>query len=359
MDNISTYFNAQEVANYADEKRKAEDPALWEIMFPVESAPSLEIKWIKSGRRKTMALQLSALDAHAKRRGRLGAERIIQDMPFFREMMPVTERDRQEVLKLIDSASDRENEIKSILSPIYDDHAGMVLGAYANADIMAGMLLTEAKIEIATEDQSAIYNYDDESGSWHASNYTQLTGTATWTPANKATSDPIGDIQTATEAQEDKGYKVTRIIMNSKTFKWFRESDSVRQKIQPLGGVVTKKDALKLLSEENDDAEVIIYNKSYLDSEKRIIKVIPDGYVTLIGEDSLGRMYFGPSPEVFDKNHNKEDDSDIACSQIDGVDCVGIECFMKKHPKEFNTIVSMAALPSFPNMDSVAVIKVR
>ena len=359
MDNISTYFNAQEIANYADEKRKAEDPALWEILFPVESAPSLEIKWIKSSRRKVMALQLSELDAHAKRRGRLGAERIIQDMPFFREAMEVTERDRQEVLKLIDCANNREDEIKSILSPIYDDHAGMVLGAYANADIMAGMLLTEAKIEIATDDQSAVYNYDDESASWHASNYTKLTGTATWTDANKATSNPLGDIQNATDSQEEKGYKVTRIIMNSKTFKWFRESDSIKNKLAPLGGVVTKKDALKLLSEETDDSEVIIYNKSYLDSEKRIIKVIPDGYVVLIDEDNLGRMYFGPSPEVFDKNHNKTDDSDIACSQIDGVDCVGIECYMKKHPKQLNTIVSLAALPSYQNMDSVAVIKVR
>ena len=359
MDNISTYFNAQEVVNYADEKCKAEDASLWEILFPAESAPSLELKWIKSSRRKTMALQLSALDAHANRRGRLGAQRIIQEMPFFREEMPISETDRQELLKEIDRANGRENEIKSILSPVYDEHGGLVLGAYANADIMAGMLITEAKIQIATEDQSADYNYDDESSSWHSSNFTQLTGTATWTDANKATSDPLGDILAAIEAQENRGYKVARIIMNSATFKAFCDSDSIHKSVAPLGGVVKKSDAKELLSNETE-AEIFIYNKNYLDSAGNTIKVIPDGYVVLTGEDALGRMYFGPTPEIFDKNNNKNmDGCDIACSQIDGVDCVGVECYTEKHPRVMNTVVSVAALPSFPEMDAVAVIKVK
>jgi hypothetical protein len=360
MDNISTYFNAQEIVDYADEKRKAETPSLWEILFPAENAPSLELKWIKSSRRKTMALQLSALDAHATRRGRLGAKRIIQDMPFFREMMEVSETDRQELLKLIDNANNRENDIKSVLSPIYDDHGGLVLGAYANADIMAGMLLTSGTIDIEADGQRAFYDYDDDDGSWRASHITQLTGTATWTTANKATSDPLNDILTAIQAQEDKGYKVTRVIMNSATFKAFRESDSIHKCVAPLGGVVKKVDALELLSTETEGAEIIIYNKTYVDSTGNIIKVIPDGHVVLTGEGNLGRMYFGPTPEIFDKNHNKLNDGrDIACSQMDGVDCVGVECFMNPHPVALNTVVSLAALPSFPDMDAVAVIKVQ
>ena len=359
MDEISTYFNAQEIANYADEKRKAEDPSLWEILFPAESAPSLELKWIKSSRRKTMMLELSALDAHANRRGRLGAQRIIQDMPFFREEMAVTETDRQELLKLIDNLSARENDIKSVLSPIYDDHGGLVLGAYANADIMAGMILCNAKIQIATNDQSAVYDYDDAGGSWRASNFTTLTGTAKWTKANKATSDPMGDILAAIAAQENKGYKVARIIMNSATFKAFCDSDSIHKSVAPLGGVVKKSDAKELLSNETEGAEIIIYNKTYLDSAGNIIKVIPDNYVVLTGEGNLGRMYFGPTPEIFDKTHNKNQEGrDIATSQIDGVDCVGVECYMQPHPLTLNTVVSLAALPSYPEMDSVAVLKV-
>lgn len=359
MDNISTYFNAQELANYADEKRKAEEPSLWEILFPPESAPTMELKWIKSSRRKTMALELSALDAHANRRGRLGAQRIIQDMPFFREEMAIGETDRQQLLILMDSASDRENDIKSILSPVYDDHGGLVLGAYANADIMAGMLLTNAKIQIATADQSAEYNYDDAAGSWRTTNFTQLTGTATWTTANKATSDPMGDILAAIEAQENRGYKVTRIIMNSATFKAFCDSQSIQKSVAPLGGVVKKSDAKELLGNETEGAEIIIYNKTYLDSAGNVVKVIPDGYVVLTGEGNLGRMYFGPTPEIFDKNHNKTQDAgDIATSKTDGVDCVGIECYTEKHPKTFNTVVSCAALPSYPEMDAVAVLKV-
>lgn len=360
MDNISTYFNAQEVANYADEKRKAEDPALWEILFPAESAPSLELKWIKSSRRKTMALKLSALDAHAERRGRLGAQRIIQEMPFFREMMEVSETDRQELLKLMDSASDRENDIKSILSPVYDDHGGLVLGAYANADIMAGMLLANAKIQLDVNGtDEGTYDYDDANGSWAAQNKTELTGTATWTTANKTTSDPMGDILTAIQAQEDKGYKVARVIMNSATFKAFCDSDSIHKAVAPLGGVVKKSDAREMLSNETDGAEIIIYNRTYLDSTGNVIKVIPDNHVIFTGDGNLGRMYFGPTPEIFDKNHSKlSEGRDIACSQIDGVDCVGVECFMDNHPLVLNTVVSLAALPSYPEMDSVAVLKV-
>ncbi|MCQ2100984.1 MAG: major capsid protein [Fibrobacter sp.] len=360
MDNISTYFNAQEIANYADEMRKAEEPALWEILFPPESAPSLELKWIKSPRRKVMALELSALDAHANRRGRLGAQRIIQEMPFFRELMAVSETDRQQLLLLADSASNRENDIKSVLSPVYDEHGKLVLGAYANADIMAGMLISGARIQIATDEQTADYNYDDNAGTWAANNVTQLTGTATWTTANKATSDPLGDILAAIEAQNNKGYKVARIIMNSATFKAFCDSDSIHKSVAPLGGVVRKMDARELLSNETEGAEVIIYNRTYEDSAGNTVKVIPDNCVILTGEGNLGRMYFGPTPEIFDKNHNKNQEGrDIACSQSDGVDCVGIECFMDNHPLVMNTVVSLAALPSFPEMDSVAVIKVQ
>lgn len=355
---INTYFNAQEIANYADEKRKAEEPALWEILFPAESAPSLELKWIKSPRRKVMALELSALDAHANRRGRLGAQKIIQEMPFFREMMSVSENDRQELLKLIDSMSDREGEIKSILSRIYDEHGGMVLGGYANADIMTGMLITGGKIQIATDDQSADYNYDDASGSWAASNVTTLTGTHKWTKTNKATSDPIGDIQTAIDAQDEKGYKVARIIMNSATFKAMCDSDSVHNSVAPLGGVAKRADVRELIANETEVADIIIYNRTYLDSTGSLIKVIPDGYVVLAEDGSLGRMYFGPTPEIYDKNYSKDkESSDIACSQTEGVDCVGVECYMENHPKALNTVVSLAALPSFPQMDAVAVIK--
>lgn len=234
------------------------------------------------------------------------------------------------------------------------------MGGYANADIMVGMLITSGKIQIATESQSADYNYDDASGSWAASNVTQLTGTATWTAANKATSDPMGDIQAAIDAQEARGYKVARIIMNSATFKAFRESDSIHNSIAPLGGVVQKAAAKKLISDENEDVEVIIYNRTYLDSAGNLIKVIPDGYVVFTGEGSLGRMYFGPTPEIYDKNYSKDkESSDIACSQCEGVDCVGVECYMEKHPKAMNTVVSLAALPSFPEMDAVAVLKVQ
>ena len=360
MDGISTYFNAQEIANYADEKRKAEEPSLWEILFPPESAPSLELKWIKSSRRKTMMLELSALDAHANRRGRLGAEKIIQEMPFFREMMAVGETDRQELIKIMDCMSNRENDLKSVLSPIYDDHGGLVLGAYANADIMAGMVLCNAKIQIATDNgQSADVDYDDAGGSWRASNFTTLTGTATWTSANKATSDPMGDILTAIEAQENQGYKVARIIMNSATFKAFCDSDSIHKSVAPLGGVVKKSDARELLSNETEGAEIIIYNKTYLDSAGNVVKVIPDNHVVLTGEGNLGRMYFGPTPEIFDKTHNKNQEGrDIATSKLDGVDCVGVECYMQPHPLTMNTVVSLAALPSYPEMDSVAVLKV-
>ena len=357
MDEISTYFNAQEVAAYADEKRKADEPALWEILFPPEAAPSLELKWIKSPRRKVMMLELSALDAHANRRGRLGAEKIIQEMPFFRELMPVSETDRQELLKLMDCAGNRDNDIKSILSHIYDEHGGLVLSGYANADIMAGMLISGGKIQIATDGQSADYNYDDAAGSWAAQNVTQLTGTATWTAANKATSDPLGDILAAIDAQENRGYKVARIIMNSATFKAFCDSDSIHKSVAPLGGVVKKADARELLANETDGAEIIIYNRTYTDKAGNIVKVIPDGHVVLTGEASLGRMYFGPTPEIFDKNHNKNQEGrDIATSQTDGVDCVGVECFMDNHPLVLNTVVSLAALPSFPEMDAVAVI---
>lgn len=363
MADLKAHFNAQELVNYADAIRANEEPSLWERLFPAETAPSLELKWIKSTRRKTVILQASALDETAPRRSRLGAEKIITDMPFFRESMPITEKDRQELLKLIDAANNRQSEIDSILSDLYEAHAGLILGAYGDCDVMAGMLITGGKIDIVAPDNKGTtsqfsYDYDDDAGTWKSTNVTQLSGTGTWTTANKATSTPMQDILNAIQAQEDRGYRVSRIVMNSATFKAFCESDSIQKTIMPLGGVVRKADARAFIENEAEIDELIVYNKTYADHAGNIIKVIPDGFVVLLTDQMLGKMYFGPTPEIFDKAYNQVPDGrDVAVSQFDGKDCVSVECYTSPNPVCQTTIASMAALPSFTEMDGVAVIK--
>lgn len=353
---LDEYFNARELASFAENRLSGRGRMLWETLFPSQSFPSLNISWIKARNNQIKLLRPAAFGEKAARRSPVGFTTIKSELPFFRESMVVDERQRQEISNTLILYADNPDVQDEILQNLYEEHAQLVWGAYANCDLMVGSLLTSAKIQFDTDvndgrTNNYLYDYDEDS-SWHDNNVLTLTGTHQWNSANKSTNDPMEDILQAIENQRLKGWNTANVLMNTNTFRGFYQSESIYKTISPLGGIVRRSQARDLLQDEAQ-VNLVIYDNLVKMADGTTQNVLPDGYVCLLPQGELGRMCFAATPEAYNLQLNKtQPRKDIAVMR----NGVTILTKAEDNPVDYQTIVSMIALPSYPMMDAVYVI---
>ena len=97
---------------------------------------------------------------------------------------------------------------------------------------------------------------------------------------------------------------------------------------------------------------MLIYDKKYQNENKNTFKFVPDGYVALLPDGALGTTYLGTTPE----------EADLRSSNMANVEIVdtgvAVTQIVEPHPVNVNTLVSEIILPSYEQMDKVAVLKV-
>lgn len=340
-------------ANWTEAQTNA-DPYLGEALFPRKQKAGLDLSWIKGNKGLPISLMPSTFDAKATFRDRIGVKKLETEMPFFREGFKIKEKDRQNVLRAIDT---KDPYVREILANVFNDAAELLEGARVVAERERMQLLFavngDVGITIKANGVDYTYNYDPD-GSWKATNYFALTGTARWT--DKTNSDPLSDIQTGKDAVSDKGGKTTMIAMNSNTFRTLRGNANIMNKFITSSGVavanVSDGDIAKVLKDSLELDGIVIYNKKFRDENKATQQFVPDGYVALLPEGSLGNTYLGTTPEEADLRS-----AGIADVQI--VDTgVALTQIVDAHPVNVNTYASEIVLPSYERMDEVALLKV-
>lgn len=340
-------------ANWTEAQTNA-DPYLGEALFPREQKAGLDLSWIKGNKGLPISLMPSAFDAKATFRDRIGVNKMETEMPFFREGFKIKEKDRQNILRAIDT---RDPYVNEILARVFDDARELIEGARVVAERERMQLLFAKNgnvgITIQANGVDYTYNYDPQ-GKWKETNYFALTGQDVWT--DKEHSDPLADIQTGKDAVEDKGGKTRMIAMSGNTFRQLRGNANILNKFISVSGVtltnVNDGDIIKVLKDSLELDGVIIYNKKFRDEDKATQAFAPDGYVALLPEGALGTTYLGTTPEEADLRS-----ANIADVQI--VDTgVAVTQIVDAHPVNVNTIVSEIVLPSYERMDEVALLKV-
>lgn len=355
---IYDIFESKAIASYwTDVNSHMKDPMIGTRFFPTSKQTGLNLAWIKGRNNLPVALQPSAFDTKAPLRDRIGVTEMSTEMPFFREAMRIGEKDRQDIETLLAKG---EQFAQPTIMRIFDDTANLVSGAEVQAERMRMSLLYGGAINIVANGDngrpvSYQYNYD-AAGQWASKNKKVLAGTATWTLANKATSDPIGVLLDAAELMaEQYGVKAVEVLMNTTTFKGMIVSDSIAKAMNPLGAssiIVTRKTAKEFV--ENQTSLVItLYDKMFKDENGVDHKFYPDGYVTLLPAYSLGNTWFGTTPEEFDLMSGN---SGASVSIVNTG--VAITTIKEAHPVNVQTVVSEIVLPSFERMDDIYVIQV-
>lgn len=95
------------------------------------------------------------------------------------------------------------------------------------------------------------------------------------------------------------------------------------------------------------DLRVVVYSKRYADETGATFAYVPDDTFVLFPEGTLGKSWFGTTPE----------ESDLMASQVANVSIVetgvAITTIEKADPVNVETKVTMICLPSFEAADQV------
>lgn len=340
---IFDLVNAPNIATYYQENNSNRIPYLGETLFPSKKQLGLDLSWIKGSKGLPVALKASAFDAKAELRDRIGVTKLETEMPFFREGMRIGEKERQEILKVMNSANSQY--LMPLINRIYDDVANLVDGARVVPERMIMQLLSTGKINIKSSRQ--VYEYD-----YQLSEENQ--GTSDWSNPD---SNPVEDIKGWQDEIEDKtGTRPTRAICTRKTWNYLANNKAIRLDMNPLGGqniILTDSMVQQYLSNKLG-LTIAVYNKKFsteVGGESQLF--FPDDVFTLIPEGNLGNTYYGTTPEEADLMSGNTD------AQVSLVDnAIAVTSVKEPHPVNVYNIVSEIVLPSFESIDNIFIAKV-
>lgn len=298
----------------------------------------------------------SAFDAKATFRTREGFKFDETEMPFFREGYHLGEKDRQEILRVLDS---NDPYARDVMNRLYDDTAQLITGARIVPERMIWQLLAPANgvpgITIKANGVNYTYNYDPDGG-WKSTNFKDISGVAKskW---SAATATPIADLNAAKDAVlANVGEVVTEVYMNTATFRNMIAADEVKNRFMT---VTAKANAVLLDAEARQIIEsatgltIHLYDKMFkADQYSASEKYLPDGMVVVAPSGALGSTWYGTTPEEADLLSGQ---SGASVSIVNTG--VAITTELTIHPVNANVYASEIVLPSFERMDAVYCIK--
>lgn len=350
---VSEVLNSQSIALARTEDASNNIPYLGLQFFPEEKKQGLDLSWIKTYKGLPVTLAPSNFDTLPTIRARQGLEKEKTQMAFFRESMPVSEEDQQEIDRIAD---ENDPYLASAMRSIYDDTNTLLEGAEVVPERMRMQLLADAKIAIASGDVKYVYDYDPK-GTYAANNRLAVKGTAQWKNATTAT--PLTDLDNSRKKLAKKGKIAKYALMTSTTFEYLKASKQVKDAIlaQNITANIFVTDTLvKDVVKANTGLTVVIYDKMYADNDadKTEYTFYPDDKVTLLPDGKLGKTWFGTTPEERTGRQDKNVDVTIYRKGI----AIAVKTVYGP-PAEVSTTASEVVLPSYENMESTFIIDVN
>ena len=337
---IFDLVQAPELAAYWTELTQDEAPYPCQELFPDNKKRGLQLSWIKGAKGLPVVLNTSAFDVSAVPRPRIGFDRLVTEMPYFKESMYIDEELRQELNMVLETGNTAY--IDSVMSRVFDDETSLLRGAEVARERMRMMALTTGAVSMANNGQAFSFDY----GVTHKGN-----AATNW--ATHASADPIEDIRKAIETiGDDTGETITRAMCDGATWRDLRNNEALAKKIFVLSngvGAVSDR-ALREYMLEELGITVMINDKRYKNESGVTTKYMPANTFVMFPDGALGTTWFGTTPAESDlMGGNAANvsivDTGVAITTTQVVDPVNVE-----------TIVSQICLPSFEAADSVYIL---
>lgn len=337
---IFDLVQAPELTAYWETLSQDEAPYPCEELFPDDKKRGLQLSWIKGSRGLPVVLKTSAFDVNAIPRPRIGFDKLVTEMPYFKESTYIDEELRQELNMVLETGN--QAYIDSTMTHVFDDETNLLRGAAASRERMRMMALTTGVVTMSNNGQTFSYDY----GVTHK-------GDAATAWSSHATADPIEDIRKAIETiGDDTGATITRAMCDGATWRDIRNNEAIAKKIYVLSngvGAVSDRALREYLLEELG-IQVMINDKRYVNETGAATKYMPANTFVLFPDGQLGKTWFGTTPAESDLMGGNAanvsiTDTGVAVVTHQVVDPVNVE-----------TIVSQICLPSFEMADQVYIL---
>lgn len=339
---IFELVTSDQITAYWESQAQNRKPYLGEELFPSQQKLGLSIKWIKGSQGLPVVLKPSAYDVAAKKRDRIGFDKLNMDMPFFKESTYIDEELRQELNKVLETGN--QAYIDSIMNQVFNDTINLLDGAAAQRERMRMMALTTGKISMKANGQN--YDYDYGIPSNH-----MVDSTKAWSDTTATIIDDIRDLMYLIE--DETGILPERAVCSRKTFGYIRKNNEIRQAILGSDATAPVSDT-KILDYIMDELklDVVVYNKKAKDEKGNEFQYVADDTFVIFPQGKLGTGWFGTTPEQSDLMAGSA--ANVSITDIG----VAVTTSKKTDPVNVDTKVSMIYLPSFETADQVGIIDV-
>ena len=338
MKTIYDIVTAKNVAGYYKESTKEDTSPIGELLFPRTKQLGLELSFIKGKGGVPVVLRPSAFDARATLRDRVGLESLKTDMPFFKESMLVKEKDRQDLLTMLQTGNDEY--INMVTQKIFDDEKTLLDGSVSQEERLRMQLLTQGKIAVSDNGVALEYDYGMPEGN-------KIFPTKIW---SDATANIGKDIVNWMLEAKKKGASLTRVLTNTSTIINLMDNTAISKEVlsnQNGTGVVTPS-MIGQWMKAKFNLTLLLNDNVFVDEEGATKQYVPDGMFTLLPDGALGQTVFGTTPEEADLMSGA---TDAVVSIVNTG--VAITTMKKTDPVNVETKVSMITLPSFEAIDKV------
>lgn len=335
---IFDLVTANEIVSYWNVINQDQSGYLGEELFPADKKLGLDLKWLHGAKGLPVVLKPSAYDAVSLKRDRIGFQQTIASMPFFKESMYIDEELRQQLNMVLETGN--AAYVDSILNQIFDDDVQLLKGAKAQRERMRMSLLTTGAISISANGQN--YDYD------YGMSESQKIDTSDWTDPD---ADIVGDLRAwQKQIRDTTGNNPTRLILNSKTESYFLKNKDMKN-------AIWHNDAAAPILETNVRQYInaalgityAVYDKMFIDETGTQKQYVPDDTVILIPRGTLGKSWFGTTPEESDLMSGSA--ANVAITDVG----VAVTTVKKTDPVNVDTKVSMIFLPSFEGIENVII----
>ena len=337
---IFDLVQANDIRAYWETLEQDRPPYLFETLFPADKKLGLDLSYIKGSTGLPVALKVSAFDAKAIPRARIGFEKMQAEMPFFKESLYIDEKLRQELNMVLQTGN--QAYIDSVMNRVFADEAQLLEGAKVSRERMRAMAVTTGAITLAANGQA--YNYD-----YHVPNAHKFTQQL----FNTADFDICQYLnQCADKIEDDTGTRPTKGICSRNQMQKILQNDILKKNIYVLtNGVwtINQQNAISYI-EDQTGIQFEVYSKRYKDEDGNTQSFITDDLIVLIPSGSLGTTWFGTTPEESDLMSGSAANVSITDTGV------AITTIKHEDPVNVETKVTMICLPSFESADAIAII---
>lgn len=347
LDGLISQLGATNLAGYWDTRYATKPPLAGAAIFPETKIVGDRLSYFYGKQGAAKIMKMGAYDANVPMRGRIGFNRFDNEMPMFREGAMLGEKDRRDIVMLMQANSP---DLATFIQNIFDDRTNLILGAQVSAERMRMQALSSLAIDM--ESNGVIYKatYGDVG--------TQKTQVTTkW--SDYANSKPLEDI-----AAIKKLLHLSQVVAycSYTTFCWLLQNASIKGSMLAAMSQYTSiisEQALRQWIATNFGCTFVVFDdvaNQYTDESGATQQFFPDGIVTFGPVGTLGETVYGTTPEEtslwMDPGRKSVETSVVNTG-------IAVTTKYDADTVNFETIVSAVVLPRFTLVDYVHILDVN